>query len=160
MGLLRYFLKAEASELHKNNVCLRVVGFRDRLSADIIKMIESVEEMSKNNTGLNLTIALDYGGRQEIVRAVNACIDIGEKIDENDFSSHLLTSEIPDPDLLIRTSGEMRISNFLLWQMAYSEFVFTDVLWPDFTTIDFDAAISDYQNRDRRFGATESVKIQ
>jgi len=158
MKMLRHFLKAEAAELHKNNVRLRVIGFRDRLSKDIIDMIETIEELSKDNTGLNLLIALDYGGRQEILNAVNEAIVAGSKINEDAFSQYLFTADIPDPDLLIRTSGEKRISNFLLWQCAYSEFIFTDILWPDFTTDNFDSAISEYQNRDRRYGATESVK--
>lgn len=159
MGMLRYFLKGEAQELLKNNVRLRVIGFRDRLSQDIIDLINDLEVQSENNTGLNLTIALDYGGRQEILNAVNLVIKNGVEVDEQDFAKHLLTSGVPDPDLLIRTSGEMRLSNFLLWQCAYTEFVFSDKLWPDFTTDEFDKAIAEYQQRDRRYGATESVKI-
>ena len=173
MGLLRLYLKSEASDLHKNNVRLRVIGFRDRLSRDIIQMIEAVESMTEGNTGLNLTIALDYGGRQEILNAVNSLLSSPlyagirmpaqgghdeRKISEKEFSKHLFTSDIPDPDLVIRTSGEMRISNFLLWQCAYSEFIFTDVLWPDFTVDNFDACISDYQNRDRRYGGLTNEK--
>ncbi len=158
MGMLRYYLKSETAELIKNNVRLRVIGNRERLSDDIIKLIDNVEQNSKNNRGLNLTIALDYGGRQEILNAVNDLVTKGKNVTEEEFSKHLYTSDLPDPDVLIRTSGEMRISNFLLWQMAYSEFVFTDVLWPDFTTNDFDKAINDYQNRDRRYGAVESAQ--
>lgn len=153
MNLLRYYLRAEASELHKNNVCLRVIGFRDRLSSDIIDMIESVEKHTQDNTGLNLTIALNYGSRQEILQAVNTAITTQKTpVDEDGFSALLLTRDLPDPDLLIRTSGEMRISNFLLWQCAYSEFVFTDVLWPDFKPDDLDRCIAEYQGRERRFG--------
>jgi undecaprenyl diphosphate synthase len=158
MGLLRYYLKSESAELHKNNVRLRVIGFRDRLSSDIIEMIENAEDMTKDNTGLNLTIALDYGGRQEILSAVNQAVESGKTVTEQGFSKYLLTFELPDPDLLIRTSGEMRISNFLLWQCAYSEFVFTDILWPDFKPADFDGCIAQYQNRDRRYGKIESDK--
>jgi len=158
MGMLRHFLKGEAAELLKNNVRLRVIGFRDRLSQDIVDMIDDVERRSKDNTGLNLTIALDYGGRQEILNAVNLAVKGGREVNEQEFSEHLLTSGIPDPDLLIRTSGEMRISNFLLWQCVYTEFVFSDKLWPDFTPDEFDKAITEYQQRDRRYGATESSK--
>ena len=157
MGLLRVFLKSEAADLHKNNVRLRVIGARDRLSDDIVKMIENVEGMTANNTGLNLNVALDYGGRQEILSAVNDAVENGKKVDEETFSFMLSTSNLPDPDVLIRTSGEMRISNFLLWQCAYTEFVFSDVLWPDFSTDKFDKAIAEYQNRDRRYGRVESV---
>lgn len=157
MGLLRFYLKSEAAELHKNNVRLHVVGFRERLSADILDMIDNVESMTKDNDGLNLVIALDYGGRQELLYAVNRAIKDGKPITDNSvFESYLLTRGLPDPDLIIRTSGEHRISNFLLWQCAYSEFVFTDILWPDFTTNDFDAALNEYSNRERRFGDIES----
>lgn len=158
MGMLRQFLKAEAAELLKNDVRLRVIGFRDRLDADIITMIESIEADSKDNQGLNLMIALDYGGRQEILQAVNSIIKNKSQVTEEEFSKHLFTADIPDPDLLIRTSGEQRISNFLLWQCAYSEFVFSDILWPDYTPNDFDKAIAEYHNRDRRYGATQSQK--
>jgi undecaprenyl diphosphate synthase len=157
MGLLRVFLKSETADMHKNNVRLRVIGARERLSDDIVKMIENVEGMTANNTGLNLNIALDYGGRQEILKAVNNAVKAGNTVNEETFSNMLCTADIPDPDVLIRTSGEMRISNFLLWQCAYTEFVFSDVLWPDFSTDEFDKAMVEYQNRDRRYGRVESV---
>lgn len=159
MGLLRLYIKSETAELHKNNVRLRVIGFRDRLSPDIIEMIENIEKLTINNTGLNLTIALDYGGRQDIVQAVKTIVskDINpDNIDEETISSCLFTSDIPDPDLLIRTSKEYRISNFLLWQCAYAEFVFVDCLWPDFSNDTFDQAIQEYQARDRRYGGIET----
>lgn len=159
MGLLRFYIKSEAAELHKNNVRLRVIGFRGRLSDDIIEMIERVEALTRSNTGLNLTVALDYGGRQEITRAVRDMIKNGidpDAIDEETFSSYLFTKDIPDPDLLIRTSGEHRISNFLLWQCAYAEFVFSDVLWPDFTAAEFERAIGIYHGRNRRYGGIET----
>jgi undecaprenyl diphosphate synthase len=153
MGLLRFYMKGEAAELYKNNVRLSIIGFRDRLSNDIIKLIEDIEDKSKDNTGLHLTIALDYGARQEILNAVNSAIASGSKeISKDEFEALLFTNTTPDPDLIIRTSGETRISNFLLWQAAYSEFIFTDILWPDFTTVHFDNAINEYQNRDRRYG--------
>lgn len=159
MGLLRFYLKSEAVELHKNNVRLRVIGFRDRLAKDIVEMITNVEDLTKDNTGLNLTVALDYGGRQDIVNAVQNMIELGiTEIDEGTLSSHLFTSDLPDPDLLIRTSGENRISNFLLWQCAYTEFIFTETLWPDFTIQDFEQALIEYQGRERRFGTTESLQ--
>lgn len=159
MGLLRLYMKSETAEMHKNNVRLRVVGFRNRLSADIVDMINNIEKLTENNTGLNLTIALDYGARQEIVRAVKDIVAQGlnpEDIDEKTISSHLFTKDIPDPDLLIRTSGEYRISNFLLWQCAYTEFVFTEGLWPDFNTESLEQAIQIYQSRDRRYGCVTS----
>ena len=155
MGMLRRFLKADAVELLENNVRLRMIGSRDRLNNDIIDMIHSLEDQSQNNSGLKLNIALDYGGRQEILRAVNTCIKQGKEVTEEEFSKHLYTTGIPDPDLVIRTSGEMRISNFLLWQSAYSEFMFTDTLWPDFTPKDFDNCIAEYNSRERRYGGIE-----
>jgi len=159
MSLLRFYLKSETAELHKNDVRLRVIGFREKLSQDIITLIEKVESMTANNTGLNLTIALDYGSRQEIVSAVNRIIHDGKTdIDESVLSTYLFTHDIPDPDLLIRSSGEQRISNFLLWQCAYSEFFFSDLMWPDFTSEEFDKAIEAFRARDRRFGGIESVQ--
>jgi undecaprenyl diphosphate synthase len=160
MTLLRFYLKSETAELLKNNVRLRVIGRRDRLSKDIIDMIENIEEQSKDNKGLNLNIALDYGSREEILNAVNMAIKKGEAVTEEVFSQYLYTSDIPDPDLLIRTSGEYRISNFLLWQCAYSEFYFTDILWPDFTPDEFDNAIQSYNQRKRRFGGVESKEAK
>jgi undecaprenyl diphosphate synthase len=157
MGLLRHYMKGEAAELIKNNVCLNVIGFRNNLSLDILRVIESLEEQSQSNNGLKLTIALDYGGRQEILNAVNAVIADGKKeLNMGEFQSYLWTGGLPDPDLVIRTSGEQRISNFLLWQSAYSEFVFSQQYWPDFTIDDFDQAIIEFQNRERRFGHSES----
>jgi len=164
MRLLRIYMKSETTELHESNVRLRVVGFRDRLSADIVEMINDIEKLTAENTGLNLTIALDYGARQEIVQAVKNIVTKGldpEMIDEKTISSHLFSKDIPDPDLLIRTSGEYRISNFLLWQCAYTEFVFMDSLWPDFNANLLEQAIKDYQSRDRRYGCvgTESGNL-
>ncbi len=155
MALLRFYLKSETAELLKNNVRLRVIGRRDRLSKDIIDMIENIEEKSKDNTGLNLSICLDYGGREEILNAVNTAIKNGHAVTEEAFSQYLYTFDIPDPDLLIRTSGEYRISNFLLWQCTYSELYFSDILWPDFTADEFDNAIQSYNQRERRFGGID-----
>ncbi len=161
MGLLRYYLRSEIADLHKEGVRFRIIGERDRLATDIVNLIEEAEELTASNTVLNLTIALSYGGRKEIVlaaRKIAEAVERGavraEQIDETLFSSHLFTAEIPDPDLLIRTSGEQRISNFLLWQMAYAEFVFMDTLWPDFSKKDFEYALSEFHRRERRYGAS------
>ncbi len=163
MRLLRMYLRSETAELHRNNVKMTMIGERDAFSFDLLKLIENAEVLTKDNDGLNLTIALNYGGRDEILRAASdmalSMKEQGmepnfENVQEH-FGSHLMTNETPDPDILIRTSGEQRISNFLLWQCAYSEFVFTDTLWPDFEKIDMEAAIKEYSGRDRRFGAVE-----
>jgi len=160
MGLLRYYLKRETAELHKSGVRLKVIGQRDRLDKDIVKMIENAEDLTKNNEEITVIIALSYGGQQDIVQAAKQLAEkaiSGEietnDIDEDVFSSCLLTKGIPDPDLVIRTSGEKRISNFLLWQSAYAEFYFTDVLWPDFDKTGLEEAINVFATRERRFGA-------
>ncbi len=160
MRLLRIYLRSETAELHKNNVRLRVIGSRRELKEDIVDLIENAETLTKYNDGLNLVIALNYGGRQDILQAAadfaHQCIlegrDASFETAEEFFASHLMTGDIPDPDILIRTSGEQRLSNFLLWQCAYTEFIYTDTLWPDFCKADLEAAILDYQSRDRRFG--------
>lgn len=161
MGLLRFYLRSEIAELKKNGVRLRVIGDRARLDADIQKLITEAEKETRDNVRLTLVIALSYGGRSEIVAAARALADKAatgvispEDIDEQAFAGALYTAGIPDPDLLIRTSGEHRISNFLLWQLAYAEFVFLDTLWPDFSADDFANAIKDFQGRERRFGGT------
>ena len=161
MGLLRHYLRGEIAELHRNGVRLRVIGDRERLAPDIVTLIANAEELTQENAGVNLTIALSYGGRAEIVAAVRAIAAKAadetlplEEIDEDLISRHLFTADIPDPDLLIRTSGEQRISNFLLWQCAYSELVFTKTLWPDFGEADLVQAIADFGCRERRYGAS------
>lgn len=161
MGLLRLYLRSEIAELHANGVRLRVIGDRARLAADIVEQIEKAEALTKSNTTLNLTIALSYGGRQEIAAAARALARdafLGrinpDSIDEDALAGKLFTADIPDPDLLIRTSGEQRLSNFLLWQLAYSELVFLDVLWPDFGKPDLEAAIAAFHRRERRYGAS------
>lgn len=159
MKLLRNYLKDCIKRANSNNMKVRVIGQRGRLSDDIIQRIEELEEASKNNTGLNFTIALNYGSRDEIVRAVrrvvkdykNGLEDL-ENITEEMFSSYLDTAGIPDPDLLIRTSGEERLSNYLMWQLAYTEFYFSDLLWPDFDKKELIRAIEKYNGRERRFG--------
>ncbi len=160
MGLLRLYLRSEIAELHRKNVRLRMIGDRSRFERDIIALIEEAERMTAENSGLTLVLALSYGGRQEIVAAIRSIVqDVGnskllpEEIDVECVHGYLHTAGIPDPDLLIRTSGEQRISNFLLWQLAYTEFVFLDTLWPDFSANDFRRAISEFNDRDRRYGA-------
>jgi len=158
MGLLRIYLRSEAAELHTNGVRLRVIGRRDRMDDDIVELIENTERLTKENKRLNLTIALDYGGQQDIVQSVRQLVEKGmpaSKIDERAIASHLLTRDLPDPDLLIRTSGEQRISNFLIWQTAYTEFVFDDVLWPEFGREHMERALADYACRQRRFGGVD-----
>jgi undecaprenyl diphosphate synthase len=163
MGLLRRFLQSEIAELDKAGVRLRVIGERGRLSPDIVRLIGDAEDLTRDHDQLTLTVAISYGGRQEIVAAARRLaresaaggID-PESIDEDRFADCLLTSDMPDPDLVIRTSGEQRISNFLIWQSAYSELVFTDKLWPDFSVEDLAEAIREYQRRDRRYGALVS----
>ena len=160
MGLLRMYLRSEIADLHRNGVRLRVIGDRSRLAHDIVALIENAEEQTRANTVLNLTIALSYGARDEIVQAARRhAVDVAagrirvEDIDEESFAKHLATPDIPDPDLVISTSGEKRLSNFLLWQSAYSELVFTDKLWPDFTKEDLAEAIREFHRRERRYGA-------
>lgn len=159
MKLLLDQLRERTPELNDKNVKLRIIGNIDRLPRRIAYEINRSIDITKNNTGLILNIALSYGGRQEILKAVRSIISDIEKnklkiedLDEEIFSSYLDTANIPDPDIIIRTSGEMRLSNFLLWQSAYSEIYFTDVLWPDFRKKDLLLALLSYQQRKRRFG--------
>jgi len=161
MGLLRHYLRAEVAELHSNAVRLKVIGDLSRFSSDILDLIAHAESLTQNNARITLTMALSYGGRAEIVEAIRtiaqriACGNItAEAIDEECVARHLFTSGLPDPDLLIRTSGEQRISNFLLWQCAYSELVFTKTLWPDFSKRDLEQAIDEFCGRERRYGAS------
>jgi undecaprenyl diphosphate synthase len=160
MGLLRHYLLSELAELHRNGIRLRVIGQLDRLAPDIVDLIDRAEMLTRENCAINLTMALSYGGRAEIVAAVQAVAAAAAAgrlsiaaIDEECFSRHLFTVDLPDPDLLIRTSGEQRISNFMLWQCAYSEMVFTKTLWPDFAKSDLEQAIDEYCGRERRYGA-------
>jgi undecaprenyl diphosphate synthase len=159
MSLLKHYLETEAEELHKEGVRLKIIGERNLLPNNILGLIERVEELTKRNKKLILQMAISYGSRAEIIHAVQ---EIAQKvrdhrldpegIDEAVFEEHLYTTGIPDPDLLIRTSGEQRISNYLLWQVAYTELVFVDKFWPDFTPEDFMETLLTYQNRERRFG--------
>ena len=159
MGLLRKYMEGSLRKAAKNNVRIRVIGDRTKLSADIVKSIENLERDTSGNTGLNFQIAINYGGRDEIRRAVGRIAEkvstgeiTAEEITEETISSELDTADIPDPDLLIRTCGEQRISNFLLWQLAYTEFYFTTVPWPDFNREELEKAIDAYNGRERRFG--------
>ena len=159
MKLLRSYMKNCLAISKKNDMRVRVIGDRSKLSDDIVASINELEEASKNNQGLNFTVALNYGSRDEIVRAVKkvaAKVERGElladAITEAELEFCLDTYGIPDPELMIRTSGEQRLSNYLLWQLAYTEFYFTDVLWPDFTKEELEKAIIYYNKRDRRFG--------
>ena len=155
MRLLKSYLKDSLRLSKTNNMRVKVIGDRSALSDDLVTAIEELEEASKDYTGLTLIIALNYGGRDEIVRCYKKLTAEGydiEEITEELISGHLDTAGIPDPDLLIRTSGEQRLSGFLLWQLSYAELYFTDVLWPDFTKDDLAKAIEYYKERDRRFG--------
>lgn len=159
MKLLSDYLDGSLETASKNNMCVRIIGDKTALTEDLQDKIEKLETASKNNTGLNFTIALNYGSRDEIVRAIRKlAADVKdeklkvEDITEQIYADYLDTKGIPDPDLLIRTSGEERLSNYLLWQLAYTEFYFTDCLWPDFDKKELLKAIAAYTKRDRRFG--------
>lgn len=160
MGLLRRYLQAEIAELHRKGIRLRVIGERARLPRDIVRLIDDAEAQTAGMDRLDLVMAISYGGRQDIVNAARRLAEQvaaghldPSAIDERRLSQALSTRGIPDPDLVIRTSGEKRISNFLLWQSAYSELVFVDKLWPDFGKDDLAEAIREFQQRDRRYGA-------
>lgn len=159
MGLLRMYIHDDLEELHRSNVEVRVIGAKTHLEGDIIDLLEHAQTRTRGNTKLKLTIAFNYGGQDEIVEAARRIADdvksgklAADGITRDVFASYLATAGTPDPDLVIRTSGERRLSNFLIWQTAYSEFVFTDTLWPDFTKAHLVAAIGEFQSRDRRFG--------
>ena len=162
MKLLRNYMKTCLKTAAKNDMKVRVIGDITRLDDDIQKRILELEEATKDNGGLNFQIAINYGSRDEITRAVRALaedVKVGkiepEEVDETCIESYLDTHDIPDPDLLIRTSGEQRLSNYLLWQLAYTEFYFTDVPWPDFSKQELEKAIEQYNHRDRRYGGVK-----
>jgi undecaprenyl diphosphate synthase len=164
MKLLRFYLRSELATLHKEGIRIKIIGERKKLPDDIVDLINHAEELTQDNKTLTLTLALSYGGRHEITAAARGLAKAVERgqlqpdaIDEHVLQSFLYTGGMPDPDLVIRTSGEKRISNFLLWQSAYSEFVFLDVLWPDFSGEHLAEAIAEYQRRERRYGATVSL---
>ncbi|HTB37361.1 MAG TPA: isoprenyl transferase [Reyranella sp.] len=159
MGLLRHYLRNELDELHKNGARLRVIGNREGLASDIVRDISDAENMTRGNGRIDVNICINYGARAEILQAIRSLarqVAAGEltadRIDEDRFESELLTSGVPDPDLLIRTSGEQRISNFMLWQCAYAELVFVDTLWPDFGKEHLEQAIAEFRRRERRYG--------
>jgi undecaprenyl diphosphate synthase len=159
MGLLRRFIRHDLAELHGNNVRVRIIGARDGLENEILRLLEEAEELTKANTGLTLVVAFNYGGRQEIAEAARRVAEdvaagrlAASDINAEMFSARMNTAGIPDPDLLIRTSGEQRLSNFLLWQAAYSELVFVPVYWPEFDRATLEQAIAEFRRRERRFG--------
>jgi undecaprenyl diphosphate synthase len=164
MGLLRRFIRNDLAELHSRNIRVRVIGVKEGLAPDIVTLLDESEQLTKNNTGLTFVVAFNYGARREIADAARLIaqavksgkIDV-DTIDENLVSNYLNTVGIPDPELVIRTSGEQRLSNFLLWQSSYSEFVFTSGHWPDFGRDALVEALSVYQSRDRRFGGLSSA---
>ena len=158
MKLLKNYLKDCIKRANSNNMRVRVIGERSRLEPEIVEKIEELEECSKNNTGITFIIALNYGARDEMIRGMKKMWQDGisaEEITEEKYESYLDTKDIPDPDLMIRTSGELRLSNYLLWQLAYSEFYFTDVPWPDFKKEELVKAIEKYNERDRRYGGVK-----
>lgn len=159
MGLFLKALKKEVNNLHENNVRLRVVGNKSSFSEEIQSYVRDAEKLTSKNSGLTLNIAANYGGRWDILQAVKAWQKVNsnvsiDELDEVELSKYMTTADLPEPDLLIRTGGEKRISNFLIWQMAYAEFYFTDTLWPDFNEDSLEKAIHSFNERERRFGKT------
>ena len=154
MGLLKYYMKLKFEELNKENARIRFAGNISALSEDIQEILLDAEQKTRNNDSMQLVVCLNYGGRQEILDAVNKMIGDGVSlpVTEDVFRKYLYLPDLPDPDLLIRTSGELRMSNFWLWQGSYSEFYFTDKFWPDFGKPDLEMAIADYYRRERRYG--------
>lgn len=167
LSLLRHFIRRDLAELHQNNVRVRVIGCRETLSPDILALLGEAEELTRDNTAQTLIIAFNYGSRSELTRAMRELagrvatgkLDVAA-IDEKAVAASLDTAGIPDPDLIIRTGGEKRLSNFLLWQAAYSELVFCDQKWPDFTRDDLEEALEEYASRRRRFGGIETATHQ
>lgn len=161
MNLLKKYISREVPRMMRNNVRFNVIGNRNDLPADVCQALDEAMANTARNSGMTLTLALSYGSRQEILQAAKLfAVDVvqgrvpPESLSEDAFSGYLYTAGLPDPDLLIRTSGEMRISNFLLWQLAYAELYFTDINWPDFNCQELHRAIADFQSRERRFGMT------
>jgi len=160
--LLRQYVEDDLDTLDENNVRIRILGSRKNLKPDLLRLIDKVEGQTENNTEFHLNIAFNYGGRDELLRAFTKAVAAGEDLsamEDTDLVPYLDTADIPEPDLVIRTSGETRISNFLLWQAAYAEFVFMDVLWPDFSKSDLEAAITEFQTRERRFGNLNASEV-
>ena len=167
MRLLRMYLRAETAELHRNNIRLRVLGDRSAFDREIIELIENAERLTADNTAITVMIALNYGGRNEILQAAAQFAALCQqrgltpefKSAEEFFPTFLQTANVPDPEIMIRTSGEQRISNFLLWQCAYTEMIFTPTLWPDFSRADLEAALAEFSRRDRRFGGVKADSV-
>lgn len=163
MGLLRMYLKAETKNFHKEDIKLRIIGFREDLPSDIVTLMDDAEKLTENNTTLTVTMAINYGGQDDIVQAAAKLAAEGVELGRDEssrelFEQNLMTGDLPPVDLMIRTSGEQRISNFLLWQSAYAELYFTDTLWPDFDADELNKAVSSYTRRDRRYGGLTLVK--
>ena len=163
MMLLRRFIRTDLADLHKHGVRIRIIGAREGIEGDIVRLIEDAVALTSKNSGLQLTVAFNYGSRDEIARAARRMAELvregklePEEITPQAMSEYLDTTGLPDPDLLIRTSGEVRLSNFLLWQCAYTEFVFLDIYWPDFTSETLASAISLFRDRERRFGGVQA----
>lgn len=156
MGLLEQYLQEAINTMEKDQIRLRILGDATALSPKLQRMIDEANTVSSRNTGFQANICLNYGGRAEILQAARLCAENGEAWTEENFEKYLWSHDIPDPELIIRPSGELRLSNFLLWQCAYSEFYFCDTLWPDFDQKELDKAIIDYQRRDRRFGGIKA----
>ena len=156
MGLLEQYLQEAINTMEKDQIRLRILGDATALSPKLQRMIDEANTVSSRNTGFQANICLNYGGRAEILQAARLCAENGEAWTEENFEKFLWSHDIPDPELIIRPSGELRLSNFLLWQCAYSEFYFCDTLWPDFDRKELDKAIIDYQRRDRRFGGIKA----
>jgi undecaprenyl diphosphate synthase len=159
LSLLRRFIRNDLADLHKSNVCVRIIGERSDLSADIRSLLDEAEDLTRHNDGLTLVVAFNYGARQEIARAARRlAVEVAEgrlaaeDITPDMLGQHLDLPDLPDPDVIIRTSGEQRLSNFLLWQAAYSELVFVPINWPDFDRTALEGAIAEYRRRERRFG--------
>ena len=167
MGLLKRFIRIDLADLHKQNVRVRIIGSRMDLASDLDELLDEAEAITRDNTGLTLVIAFNYGARQEIVDAVRKIasqVARGEiepqAIDKQLIAQNLYTADIPDPDLIIRTSGEQRLSNFMMWQAAYAELVFLPLQWPEFDAAAFDEALRQYGQRERRFGGLASAPAQ
>jgi len=165
MGLLRFYIRRDLAELHRNNVRIRIIGSRDRLAPDVVHLIDEAAGLTAANTGLNLTVAFNYGGQAEIVDAARRLARAAaegrlnpDAITARSFASELETSDLPDPDLIVRTGGDKRLSNFLIWQSAYAELLFVDTLWPDFTAGNLAEAVAEYGRRERRFGGRDEWK--
>ena len=163
MNLLENFIKSEIAEIHDNNLKFKVVGNKNNLSLTLLRLIDYAQNLTSNNSGLEFSVCIDYGGKADILEATKSIakkvftgkLEIGD-IDQVTFNNHLFSKEINDLDLLIRTSGEKRVSNFMLWQIAYTELYFTETLWPDFSVVELDKAIDFYKNRERRYGASNA----